>query len=425
MTRLISIFWACFFAFSTVAQEPEQSFSLTHLIKMANIYNPALLSRKNEIDIRTEDATIARSALLPNVYFRANAGTIDSLSENSSQNTTGYSIIATETLSYPSFYQLKSSKKQVEAAQQRYKEAQQNLWLQVISAWLVMQETAEGSDVIEVRQKNLSEQLKRAEALLEGGRGTLVDVLQSRASLAAVRAQLARAKNDLEVAEANVKQMTGGKARLAFLDPKRPLPDFLDIDEWLARVAQNSPAQKSFNIELESLQVLLKIAEYAIYPTFSFSAQISHDNNTSGYSETLGVNVQQSLYRGGRIGAEERRVIAQIKQLMEDIRSLKQNEAQETKRLHANSSASLIEINSLKYAKEASEAALEAIKIGYGEGVYLAADVLAAEENLFTIQSQLRQARYAYILDWAMLNSMAGSINLDYVALLNGFFIER
>ena len=54
----------------------------------------------------------------------------------------------------------------------------------------------DGLRLIEARIKNLTEQLKRAEALAEAGRGTRIGFLQSRVGLANVQAQLVRAKNN-------------------------------------------------------------------------------------------------------------------------------------------------------------------------------------------------------------------------------------
>ena len=106
-----------------------------------------------------------------------------------------------------------------EATRRRYDAAKQTLYLQVINAWLLAQESADGLRLIEARIKNLTEQLKRAEALAEAGRGTRIGFLQSRVGLANVQAQLVRAKNNLAVYESDIVHITGGKARLVSLNP--------------------------------------------------------------------------------------------------------------------------------------------------------------------------------------------------------------
>ena len=53
--------------------------------------------------------------------------------------------------------------------------------------------------------------------------------------------------------------------------------------------------------------------------------------------------------------------------------------------MHAEILAGLGEIDAFLVAEKASTAALKATVAGYGEGVYLATDVLDAEEELFSV----------------------------------------
>ena len=422
--RFLSAFWACCFAFSMSAQEIEPRFRLVDLVGMAKGYNAAFLSNKADVDIRREDENIARSAFLPQAFVNADVVTEARETGRTNRNSLRFSL--SETYSLLHIRRWEAAKKTSEASHRRYDAAKQTLYLQVINAWLLAQESADGLRLIEARIKNLTEQLKRAEALAEAGRGTRIGFLQSRASLANAQAQLARAKNNLAVYESDIVHITGGKARLVSLNPLASFPALITVEKWLLKTSKKSPTQAVFRAEMESLRILLKGAEESIFPTFSASAQLnSTDNNLSRYEQNLALSLQQIIFSSGRISAEKRKLLAQINQARNNLYATQRSEAQEVKRLHAEILAGLGEIDAFLVAEKASTAALKAIVIGYGEGVYLATDVLDAEEDLFSVQSQLRQARYNHIRNWATLRTLSGLANDDFVVLLDGFFVEH
>ena len=360
----------------------------------------------------------------PQASVNANVVTETKETGKESRNNLRFSL--SETYSLSRLRQWEAAKKTSEATRRRYDAAKQTLYLQVINAWLLAQESADGLRLIEARIKNLTEQLKRAEALAEAGRGTRIGFLQSRVGLANVQAQLVRAKNNLAVYESDIVHITGGKARLVSLNPLASFPSLMTAEEWLLQTSKKSPTQAVFHAETEGLRILLKAAEEAVFPTFSASAQVnSADDNLSRYEQNLALSLQQLIFSSGRIGAEKRKLLAQINQARNNLYAAQRSEAQEVKRLHAEILAGLGEIDAFLVAEKASTAALKATVAGYGEGVYLATDVLDAEEELFSVQSQLRQARYNHLRNWAALCTLSGQADDDFVALLDGFFVEH
>ncbi|WOV91476.1 MAG: TolC family protein [Candidatus Zeuxoniibacter abyssi] len=397
---------------------------MVDLVSMAKGYNAVFLSGKADIDIRREDENIARSAFLPQASVNVDIVTETRETGRESRNNLRFSL--SETYSLSRLRQWEAAKKTSEATRRRYDAAKQTLYLQVINAWLLAQESADGLRLIEARIKNLTEQLKRAEALAEAGRGTRIGFLQSRAGLANAQAQLARAKNNLAVYESDIAHVTGGKARLVSLNPLASFPALMAAEEWLLQTSKKSPTQAVFRAETEGLRILLKAAEEAVFPSFSASAQVSSaDNDLSRYDRNLVLSLQQLIFSGGRISAEKRKLLAQINQARNNLYATQRSEAQEVRRLHAEILAGLAEINAFLVAEKASQSALKAIVVGFGEGVYLATDVLDGEEELFSVQSQLRQSRYNHLRNWAALHTLSGQADDDFVALLDGFFVEH
>ena len=163
--RFLLAFWICCFVLSVSAQGIEPHFRLVDLVSMAKGYNAVFLSGKADIDIRREDENIARSAFLPQASVNANVVTETKETGKESRNNLRFSL--SETYSLSRLRQWEAAKKTSEATRRRYDAAKQTLYLQVINAWLLAQESADGLRLIEARIKNLTEQLKRAEALAE------------------------------------------------------------------------------------------------------------------------------------------------------------------------------------------------------------------------------------------------------------------
>ena len=135
--------------------------------------------------------------------------------------------------------------------------------------------------------------------------------------------------------------------------------------------------------------------------------------------------MEQSFYTGGRVTAERRRILAQLRELEARLLELERGVEENTRNLLRDAGSALERIRALRTAEGSARAALDSVIIGYEAGVRIVADVLNAEEALFDAQVRLSRAQYEHITALVRLRALAGALDDQFVAEVDGFFAVR
>ncbi len=257
--------------------------------------------------------------------------------------------------------------------------------------------------LVEVARNNeavLRKQLDATRDRFRVGEVTRTDVAQAESSLAQATAQRIQAEGNLETSRANFAHAVGHPPGRLIMPRERPvLP--ATRDEALSLATSDNPnvIAASFtelaardNVDLVRGQLLPQVSivgdlSRSFAPTFTL-------RNTRQDTASVTAQVTMPLYEGGAIYSQTRaaqQTVGQRRSQVDDARRLAvQTATQAWETLQANRAA----IASFGTAVRAAQIALEGTQQEALVGSRTVLDVLIAEQQLFTTQSQLVTAQH-------------------------------
>ncbi|MGI9297553.1 MAG: TolC family protein [Gammaproteobacteria bacterium] len=394
---------------------------LAELTRAAVAQNPGLAARRFLLESASEDDNVARAPLLPQI----GVGASKTLEDDSGDEPREAVLSLTQQIfNLPLWDIYQSSKRRTAAAAARHAGARQSLRLSVVAAWLDLRLADDLTRLTEARIELAEEQLSRAQSFAEAGAGTVVDVLDARAQTAGLRADLLQNRHDRRLAQDRLYALSGMRGVAARLDEAalRRRPPLPPLGEWLARVAKDSHQAAAARAELEAAELLVRAAARAVYPRLELSVQTRTEGGLSGHRENIALSAEQSLFTGGRVGAESRRTLSDRAAARQNMREVLRQEELRARELHGRAALALARRDALAAAETAAAAALEATAAGVEGGARIVADVLDAEETLFDARLELRRARYNYLREVAALHVLAGAADEQFIESLDALF---
>lgn len=424
MTRIL--YAAVLGAALAVAASADEFFpegGLSELARAAVDKNPGLAARRLALESAAEDDNTARAALLPQLSVGASK-TLESDDDNDGTREANLSLTQ-QVFNLPLWDNYQSVQKRTAAARARYEDARQSLRLSVVAAWLDLQLADDLTQLTEARIMLAEEQLLRAESFAAAGTGTEVDVLDARARLAGLRADLLQNRHDRRLAQDRLYALSGMYGAAARLNEEalRRLPALSPLGQWLARVAKESHRAAAANAELEAAEFFLEATRAAVFPRLQLRAQSRTEGGLRAHRENIALSLEQPLFTGGRILAESRRATADRDAARQQALDVRRSDELRARELHGRAVLAQSRREALTAAEKAADAALTATAAGYEGGVRIIADVLDAEETLFDARLELRRARYNYLREIASLHALAGAADDSFVQSLDLLFI--
>ncbi len=273
--------------------------------------------------------------------------------------------------------------------------------------------------LVEVTRNNeqvLRKQLQATQDRFRVGEVTRTDVAQAESSLAQATAQRITAEGNLEVSRANFGRVVGHPPGRLLMPRQRPaLP--ASREEAQALAANNNPnvIAASFNelaardnVDLVRGQLMPQIAIVGDLNR-SFSPSFTQRNSRIDTASVV-ARMTVPLYEGGAVYAQTRaaqQTVGQRRSQVDDARrAAVQTATQNWETLHAARAA----IASFGIAVRAAQIALEGTQQEALVGSRTVLDVLIAEQQLFTTQSQLVTAQHDAALAEYNLTAAAGRL---------------
>ena len=396
--------------------------SLPELTRAAIGTNPGLAARRSSLTATEQDEDVALAPLLPQVNVGASK-VLETDGNNGNERDVNVSLTQ-QLFHLPLWSNYHSRKQQVEAARLRYAGEEQALRLTVIATWLDLHLTGDVVRLTEARIALAKEQLGRARSFAEAGAGTVVDVLDAEARLAALRADLLQNRHDWRLVQDRLYNISGMRGREGRLieESLNSFQSLAPLGEWLAQVGKDSFFASAARADVEAAELFDKAAARAIYPRVFLSFRVNTKGGLSEHREDVALSAEQSLFTGGQATAEARRAEATLEAARKSLLSVLRNEELRARELHGRAALARSRGEALAAAEEAAAAALEATLAGYEGGVRVIADVLDAEETLFNARLQLRRTRYTYLRDVASLRALAGAADEPFVESVGELF---
>lgn len=282
------------------------------------------------------------------------------------------------------------------AERARLQALEQSVLLEAVEAFTAV---ALGQRVVELARQNerrLTDQLDATRERRRLGDAAQTDVELARTRHARAVAERIAIEGELQTLSAVYQQVTGQPpGNLAMPEPPDGLP--ASVEEALAAAAM-TPEHEAARHDVDAARAGIEVARAAGRRQVALEAGASYahdpaDERTATRSASLGATVMIPLYQGGAIAA-------QVRQSRERVRESRHALDQASRRAVADASAAFAanatagaQIASLEVQAEAAAFAVEGVRDEVRFGTRSVAEVLDAEEDLFSAEQALAEAR--------------------------------
>ncbi|PJR51059.1 outer membrane channel protein TolC [Klebsiella sp. H-Nf2] len=419
----------------------SQAENLLQVYQQARISNPDLRKSAADRDAAFEKINEARSPLLPQLGLGAdytyNNGYRDSNGINS--NVTSGSLQLTQVLFDMSKWRALTLQEKTAGIQDvTYQTDQQTLILNTATAYFKVLAAIDTLSYTEAQKQAIYRQLDQTTQRFNVGLVAITDVQNARSQYDAVLANEVTARNDLDNAVEELRQVTGNYyPELASLNVNGFKTNKPQAVNALLKEAENrnlSLLQARLNQDLAREQI--RQAQDGHLPTLSLSASSGVSNTSYSGSKThnnpqqyqdndagqnqIGLNFSLPLYQGGAVTSQVKQAQYNFVGASEQLESAHRSVVQTVRSSFNNVNASISSINAYKQAVVSAQSSLDAMEAGYSVGTRTIVDVLDATTTLYNAKQQLSNARYNYLINELNIKSALGTLNeQDLVALNN------
>ena len=414
----------------------SQAENLLQVYQQARISNPDLRKSAADRDAAFEKINEARSPLLPQLGLGAdytyNNGYRDSNGINS--NVTSGSLQLTQVLFDMSKWRALTLQEKTAGIQDvTYQTDQQTLILNTATAYFKVLAAIDTLSYTEAQKQAIYRQLDQTTQRFNVGLVAITDVQNARSQYDAVLANEVTARNDLDNAVEELRQVTGNYyPELASLNVNGFKTNKPQAVNALLKEAENrnlSLLQARLNQDLAREQI--RQAQDGHLPTLDLNASSGVSNNRySGSNSTtpdadigqnkIGLSFSLPLYQGGMVNSQVKQAQYNFVGASEQLESAHRSVVQTVRSSFNNVNASISSINAYKQAVVSAQSSLDAMEAGYSVGTRTIVDVLDATTTLYNAKQQLSNARYNYLINELNIKSALGTLNeQDLVALNN------
>ena len=419
----------------------SQAENLLQVYQQARISNPDLRKSAADRDAAFEKINEARSPLLPQLGLGADytytSGFRDYKDQNS--NVTSGSLQLTQVLFDMSKWRALTLQEKTAGIQDvTYQTDQQTLILNTATAYFKVLAAIDTLSYTEAQKQAIYRQLDQTTQRFNVGLVAITDVQNARSQYDAVLANEVTARNDLDNAVEELRQVTGNYyPELASLNVNGFKTNKPQAVNALLKEAENrnlSLLQARLNQDLAREQI--RQAQDGHLPTLSLSASSGISNTSYSGSKThnnpqqyqdndagqnqIGLNFSLPLYQGGAVTSQVKQAQYNFVGASEQLESAHRSVVQTVRSSFNNVNASISSINAYKQAVVSAQSSLDAMEAGYSVGTRTIVDVLDATTTLYNAKQQLSNARYNYLINELNIESALGTLNeQDLVALNN------
>lgn len=268
--------------------------------------------------------------------------------------------------------------------------------------------------------------------LFENGEGTKTDMLETKARLDLAEAQLIEAQDNVMAQREVLEGVIGGDAgaldqlaegfRVGNLSPA-------SFEEWSALALKNNKELAAARLGVENTRLDINRVKAGHLPRVDFVAGYSKgDNETINTlaqnitNRSLGVQVNIPIYAGGSINAQTRQAAANYARAQAELDARSDKVMVDLRRAHSLVLSSSRKVDALAAAVDSAKLLMTATEQSIKGGVRINLDLLNAQQQLFTSQRDLAQARYAYLVGVLRLRALSNTVTLQDVREIAVYF---
>jgi outer membrane protein TolC len=323
--------------------------------------------------------------------------------------------------SFASWHGVNRAKQMNEAAGHQLERTEQEIVFRVVNAYYGALLATKQLDLAEQALKTSQSILDRSQSRFDAGLVVESDLLTAKVRIAARQQELIRARNNLDLARAELNTALGVPMDSAFqttatlTESALPIPVLQDVEKL---ALTNRPDLKRIQSEESAQRQSVAIAKSSFGPRVNAFAGWEMDNRTlvaggGGNNWLGGVEMQIDLFQGGAKRAELYRERA----LQEKVTAMKQVASDgvrlEVRRAYYNLDSARQEVEVARAVIAQAQNSLRINHDRYDSGLTTVTDLLGAEEAMRRSQTDYWEAIYRFHTSYASLELASGTLNIQ------------
>jgi protease secretion system outer membrane protein len=326
----------------------------------------------------------------------------------------------------------RQGKVQAAAGEKQFEAGTSDVILRVVGAYADALFAEDQVALSRVQRDMYAENQKVNQHLYEKGEGTKTDMLETQARLDLAEAQLVEAQDNATAARNTLAGIIGTDPgaldRLGADFHFQDLPQ-KTFEEWRAIALERNPALAAARLGVENQRLEIQRNKANHMPRIDFVASYSKDDAASlqtyqqnSVNRAIGVQVNLPIYQGGAVNAQTRQAAANWNRAQADLDNRINQTVVELRKAYDLVQNSVAKINALEKAVKSSELLMTATQQSIKGGVRINLDLLNAQQQLYTSQRDLAQARYTYLLGLLRVRAAAGTLEDKDVREIAAYF---
>jgi adhesin transport system outer membrane protein len=310
----------------------------------------------------------------------------------------------------------------LDSAAHRVQEAAEFVGLDAVEAHL---DVLRNQVLLELARENLAEHRRlggKVSQLEAQGAGSIADVRQTEARIAAAQTALATATGNLRDAEARYLSIVGGPPE-NLEDPVVPVAAVPESQAAAAaEAAVDNPTVEIANADIDTARAELVGARAGYYPRLNVEAGAAANKNLDGIkggdvdAQALLV-LRYNLFRGGADIAREREAFARLREARQNLRQAQRDADREARIAYNALATARARSETLRATVEAQRATRDVYAQQFDLGQRSLLDLLDAENELFVQRSNYTTAQFTEMFGvyrvLAVIGDLLATLNID------------
>jgi len=334
----------------------------------------------------------------------------------------------------PRYMQYKQASDLVQESESNYDREVQNLVVRVGSAYMDALLASEGLKLVQAQKRQYTAMVDAGRKALHAGTGTRTDIddAQARLDMALANELEARQQEDYTRRQLEV-LVNQPLTELSALreQGEAALPELgKTLPEWVELALAYSPEVQALTARLQAADKNIGMAKAGHAPTLDALLQWSDSGSenvtriSSRYTnKVIGLQLSVPIYQGGYVSSQVRQAVAEKSRAEESLEALRRDLSLRVHKEYRGVTEGVLRIKALEQAQRSALQMQDSTQKSQRAGVRTQLDVLNAEQQRVSVQRDLIQARYTYLLSRLRLASLAGQEPLATVSTMNQAFV--
>lgn len=381
----------------------------------------------------------AQAAILPNISFNDNLTYIDYESKASfvgeikdEYHQRNYTLSLTQPLfNWALWKGVQQASYTVKQALAAYDDAAQDLIIRTATAYFAVLQAKDNVKFSKSQLRANGRSLEQAKQRFKVGLDAITSVYEAQAAYDSSNSVVITSQNNLTNQYEKLRLLTNhtyqGLAPLKSANIPLVKPEPQNIDSWTDKALKQNYNLQSAHYGVLAAKENIGAKNAGHLPTLSLNAGINHTDAKSSVSFLRQDNTITSakftlnlpIYQGGLVVSQTRQASFDYQSTREVYENAYRSAIVQTRIAYNTIIDGISTIRADRQAVKSGENSLESTDAQFKVGTRTMVDVVAAQRNLFRVQTQLASDQYSYILAILQLKYQAGTLSVSDLQEIN------